>query len=211
MIDDATLQHAYRRALAERDDERASCPAPETIAELVEQRGEEQLRLRTLDHVMGCERCRQEFELLRALRGVGRDARQRVSPQRWAIAAALVVAVGGALLWRAPWSAPWSASRDVVRGGAGAGQLVAPSGEVDAVIAREYTWHSIAGAASYTLEVTDTLGEVRVHLVTHDTTASAPPGAKLVAEQPYVWSVTASRTDGSETRMTPTRFIVRAR
>ncbi len=207
MIADASLRAAYGRALAEREGRRADCPAPDAIAALVEQRGDETARLRMLDHVMACDRCRKEFELLRALREGERQSRRHFSPAWGALAAAIVITIGGTLVWRAPWRD----TPDVIRGGGDSAPLIAPRGDVDLPAARAYTWHATAGATTYILDVTDTSGAVRVHLVTSDTTATTPASLSFVVGGAYVWTVTATRTDGSQTRVAPARFVIRSR
>lgn len=48
--------------------DRSDCVSPEQIADFVESRLPERYRLEVADHIMACPACREEFELLRALR-----------------------------------------------------------------------------------------------------------------------------------------------
>jgi len=75
---DAPLRELYGRALTLRDSARsggaapaASCVAPEDILALVRRELPEDRRLEVLDHVMACEACRREFDLLRAVEAAG--------------------------------------------------------------------------------------------------------------------------------------------
>ncbi|MCC6928216.1 MAG: hypothetical protein IT359_04395 [Gemmatimonadaceae bacterium] len=82
MSDDA-LRRAYQAHLksaggdahsaAQRPAARASCPLPEVLAQLAE--GDVATQLGTLDHVLQCQFCLAEFELMRTLARAGHDAR----------------------------------------------------------------------------------------------------------------------------------------
>jgi hypothetical protein len=62
------LQSVYRKSLAfPVPGERDGCVPPEHLEALIDARGEESDRLEALAHVMACEACRLEFELLRAV------------------------------------------------------------------------------------------------------------------------------------------------
>ncbi|HEY0776919.1 MAG TPA: hypothetical protein VGD56_03035, partial [Gemmatirosa sp.] len=77
MTDDQ-LREAYAAHLRTRDPgtraDPAACVSPEDLLALVRREGPEPHRLAVLDHVMQCERCRTEFELLRAVEAAGRKA-----------------------------------------------------------------------------------------------------------------------------------------
>jgi hypothetical protein len=67
-LTDARLRDLYARGL-HTPDERRGCPDADTMLALVRGEGAEEQRLATIDHVMSCEACSREFELLRALAG----------------------------------------------------------------------------------------------------------------------------------------------
>src|SRR5215212_12040833 len=101
---DEQLRLAYgasitERARAERGGKRGSHPEPEALLALAERSGSEASRLEVLDHVMACDACRRELDLVRASIGAAGVPRQRSwfrSPSigLMAIAATLVVAAG---------------------------------------------------------------------------------------------------------------------
>jgi hypothetical protein len=76
---DAPLRALYGRALALRGSATSgggatvSCVAPEDILALVRRELPEERRLEVLDHVMACDACRREFDLLRAVEAAGGD------------------------------------------------------------------------------------------------------------------------------------------
>jgi hypothetical protein len=99
---DAELRDIYTRSLTSRAQSRAGCPSPEALEALVAQTGSEESRLATLDHVMSCVPCKEEFELLRAIHAADRvnagAARPRRSVAPWLAAAVVVIAAGALTL-----------------------------------------------------------------------------------------------------------------
>lgn len=85
---DAPLRALYGRALALRGGGRSdgaatvSCVAPEDILALVRRELPEERRLEVLDHVMACDACRREFDLLRAVEAAGGQAAVTNGPGR---------------------------------------------------------------------------------------------------------------------------------
>lgn len=75
-ISDDELQELYTsgRSAARAASVPRSCPAPEAIEALVLRASAEEARLETLEHVMTCEMCRRDFELLRAIDAAARQA-----------------------------------------------------------------------------------------------------------------------------------------
>jgi hypothetical protein len=182
---DAELRDIYTRSLTKR----ADCPAPEALEALVTRAGGEESRLATLDHVMSCVACKQDFELLRAIHAADRvnaQARPRRSVAPWLAAAVVVIAAGALTLTqlRRPSANPTrgSSSSDVAVVGLVNGSLV---------------WHAIPDAVRYDVEIIDASGVTIFHADVADTTVAPPtilPGA------PSSWWVRAMLRDGSERR-----------
>ena len=99
-MNDSELRDIYMRALTNRADH----PAPEALIALVTQTGSEASRLATLDHVMSCVSCKQDFELLRAIHAADQAnaGAARLTPRRlpvpWLAAAAVLIATGALTL-----------------------------------------------------------------------------------------------------------------
>lgn len=198
-MNEARLQEAYQRALAERDDgTRASCPSLESIDALARGTTAESERLDTLTHVMSCRRCQQELDLLRAIQSAGVisgavAARREVRSLPWrvivpvALAASLVIAAFIGVqnrLGRGPIT-------DTPRGDATGLVLVAPNdaAEVAASAPLAFTWRADSAARRYVVEVLTQKGEVIVSRTTSDTTITLPDTSGLAPSTDYQWWV----------------------
>jgi hypothetical protein len=191
-MSDHRLQQLYREALAVREADRPACPAEDRLRALVEREGPEAERLATLDHVGACVACARELELLRALR-VAAPARRRVSLASLAIAASLLLAVGGGVLI-VRGTGPRSG--DVVRGPSEAAvSLVAPTAG-DRVL----RWHRVPGAVSYTVEILARDGSLVASATTSDTMFAVPDSVRLAPDAADRWWVRARREDDTELR-----------
>src|SRR3954464_4734706 len=96
---DERLRLAYGASLAERARKGVAHPQPEALLALAERSGGDAERLEVLDHVMACDACRRDFDLIRASVVAAAVPRQRTwfrSPSigLMAIAATLLVAAG---------------------------------------------------------------------------------------------------------------------
>lgn len=174
-------------------------PVPEALADAVEQRGPEADRLRTLDHVGTCARCRREFELLRSTRIAARQVvASRRSLRAVGLAAAAVLLVGvtltltrsaGPHIGEAPMSPP--ASLPSERGGPTTEtqqlSLITPLGPVDPAMAR-FIWHALRKGTTYHVEVLDDSGAVVARANTTDTVFTAPAHT-LAPGRVYRWWV----------------------
>jgi hypothetical protein len=187
---DAELRDIYTRSLTSRAPSRATCPSPEAIEALVAQTGSEASRLTTLDHVMSCAACTQEFELLRAIHAAERvnagAARPRRSVTPWLAAAVVVIAAGALTLAQLQRSGSnptrGASSSDIALVGAVSGSLV---------------WHAIPDAVRYEVEIVDASGTTIFHARVADTTAALP---SPLPSAPVSWWVRATLRDGSERR-----------
>lgn len=200
---DAELRAAYGQAIgARKSSERASCPLPEAIQALVERTAPEAERLATLDHVMQCESCRTEFELLRALREAQPVSRSSRMPKPWlAAAAAVAIIATSILMWRAVDSPD-----PVMRTGGEAVPIVQPVGIVDAADARAFVWNAVPEATRYTVELF--AGDsVRYTAEVRDTALVLPDSVRLAPGE-HGWWVRARYADGAERTSRFQRFTV---
>ena len=184
--------------------------SPEAIAALVRREGPESERLATLDHVMSCADCRNDFDLLRAVEDAGRQAgAARAARPTWlmpaALAASLLMAVGVGRLVMRP------AGDDITRGSeTGAPALLRPGAQTVAGEAITFAWSAAPGARKYTVEMLDAGGGVVASAETADTTAT-PAGTAGLAAGDYTWWVRATTSDARTLRsaVRPLRLIAR--
>jgi hypothetical protein len=194
-VSDDALRQAYERLMRARDATRRDDAVPiEAMLALVERRGSDEERLRTLDAVMRSAEARAELEVLRAAAGavpVVPSEHARVL-RRWIpIAAAAVLVVVASLVMRAP-----TPSADTMRGGdANAIVLVGPDA-MSAGAPRPFVWRSTAGVSRYTFELLDADGAVVHTATTRDTMLALPPAVRLVAGADYRWVVRADAESG---------------
>jgi hypothetical protein len=205
---DERLRLAYGAALEQRAGAAHGLhAAPEALVALVERTGNEAVRLEVLDHVMACDACRRELDLVRASLTAAGLPRQRSwfrSPSVgiMALAAGLLV-VAGVRLYTA---SPDAESGPRLRGGSGVSTYPVrwiPS--VGAGIA----WRPTAGAENYRLEVVDESGSAVVDSTMRDTTFVLADS--LVRNRRMTWSVTATLGDGSTVTSLPGRLVPPAR
>jgi hypothetical protein len=187
---DAELRDIYTRSLTSRAQSRAGCPSPEAIEALIAQTGREASRLATLDHVMSCAACKEEFELLRAINAAERVnagvARPRRSVAPWLAAAVVVIAAGALTLTQLQRSGSnptrGASSSDIALVGTVSGSLI---------------WRAIPDAVRYDVEIVDASGATIFHARVADTTAALP---STLPSTPVSWWVRATLRDGSERR-----------
>jgi len=208
-LNDERLRLAYGSLLEGRTDgSRRSHPEPEALVALAERSGSEAVRLEVLDHVMTCDACRRELDLVRASLSAAGLPRQR----RWfrspsigimAIAASLLIVAGVRL---------FSTSGDIetgsrLRGGSAVSTYPVrwlPTG------AAGLSWRPTADAVGYRLEVIDAAGAALVDSTVRDTTFVL---ADSLAKAPRTlsWTVTATLGDGSAVSSLPVRLVPPAR
>jgi hypothetical protein len=182
------LQELYAQAVARRDAAPTpECVTPDELLALVRREGPEAARLAALDHVMGCNPCRREFDLLRALEAAGGAAgRNRTSIGRrfipLALAASLLLAVGIGLAVR-----DRAQPGDVPRGVHGL-VLLSPPNEVAAGQPIRFVWQPVPGARRYRVELLDEQDATVFSGFTADTTL-VWSGSELRPGSAYRWWV----------------------
>jgi hypothetical protein len=187
--------------------ERAGCVPPEKLHDLVEGRGSEAERLELLDHVMACNACHKEFELLRAIVHA-RPRERRFKTRYLAIAASLAVIVGAGIIWKQLQNA--QPASDTLRGPAEV-VLVSPTGELATGESLAFVWRSVDGAVSYEVELSDADGNALYGAATPDTSLALPSSIALTPEKAYLWWVRARLADGRAKTSPALRFSLRAR
>ena len=208
---DERLRSAYRAALETRErTDGASHPEPEALVAVAERSGSEAVRLEILDHVMACDRCRRELDLVRASLVAAGMPRQRTwfrSPSIALMAiAATLLTVAGVRLFMASSSGDVDAG-PTLRGGSAVSTYPArwlPS------VGAGLAWRPAAGAESYRLEVVDESGAAVVDSVMRDT-VFVVADSLLRNRRELTWSVTATLGDGSAVTSLPTRLTPPAR
>lgn len=207
-MNESEIQRLYQMAIAERP--RDGCVDEQQLLALVQQSGPEKQRLAILDHVMACEACRKEFELLRAINVSGPTpvAHRRGVPllkrtQVWLpLAATILIGFAATLYWGTSRSTP-----PITRGADGSLAAIEPIGEVPTGPVT-FVWHSVEGALAFDLEVTRPDGSVVSSETTRDTVLLVDadwvgtPGT-------YSWWVTARFLDGTSQRSDVEDVIVK--
>jgi hypothetical protein len=204
---DEQLRLAYGASLAS-GATRRSHVTPDALLALAERSGSEASRLEVLDHVMACDACRRELDLVRASIAAAGVPRQRTwfrSPSigLMAIAATLLIAAG-VRMFVTPRS-PDAGS--LMRGGSGVSTY-----EVRWLpfVGAGLAWRPTAGAVSYRLEVVDEAGAAVVDSTMRDTTFLVPAAA-LRNRRGLSWSVTTVLSDGSTVTSLPVPITPPAR
>jgi len=178
----------------------------ERILALVERRGGDTDRLRTLDTVMADREYVAELEILQAAIGVRRTMRRGLA---WSLgtlgmaaAATVLLAVGVTAVAK-----NWSTRSDTLRGANGpVVQLIAPSERVGAR-GIQFSWKPVLGARDYEIEVLDADGLSTFVSTVQGTTVLLPATVQLLPGTEYRWWVVARRADGS--RVGPIRRRLR--
>ena len=184
------LEEIYAQAMARRG-EAQTCVSPEELLGLIRREGTEAHRLEVLDHVMSCQACHREFELLRALENAGAQSGGKTdvrSRGRWlaplALAASLILAVGVATLVRDRNQRGGDTTRAAGHGLV----LLAPPTELAPAESITFAWRPVAGAKRYRVELLDRADSVVFDQLTPDTTLTLP-GARLEPGSGYRWWV----------------------
>lgn len=189
------LRAAYREWTRQREDpERASCPEPERILGLVEGTGSEEERLPVLDHVMQCEGCRQEFDMLRAVHQARPQKRLGIPP--WLSLAASVVLLCG--IGYGAWAYGGRNAPSRLRGSGESLGLLNPSEGSFSGDTLTFIWASQRGAVGYTLEIMDGDGRSLFSRETGDTVVTLDLRRLPALEGALRWWVLAQGGDGVE-------------
>jgi len=197
------LRAAYQLFLARRGSpDNSSCPDPDELLALVESRSAEEDRLRVLDHVAQCSRCRREFDLLRAVADA--QPTRTFQVRSWMAAAASVAILFGA--GYGVWRGVGRGGDAVLRGPESSVELVKPAaGEVGPGEV-EFQWRSSEDAFEYVFEILDPEGQSLFTRVTTETSFLLDLDEHPAFERGVGWWVRARLRDGTE-RTSETRGI----
>ena len=205
---DEPLRNAYRLSLEDRAKSRVMHVAPEALLALAERSGNEAVRLEALDHVMSCDLCRRELDLVRASLVAAGVPRQRAwfrSPAMGLIAlAATLLVVAGVRLFM---TSADSEAGPRLRGGAGVatyGMRWLPT------VGAGLAWKPTVGAEGYRVEVVDESGAAVVDTNVRDT-VFVVADSLLRNRRGLTWSVTATLGDGSTVTSLPSPLTVPSR
>lgn len=217
-MNDERLRRLYQRGIAERDARDAGGAArdardaggptgcddvsPEELLALARGELPEARRLELLDVVMSSERCRSEFELLRAVVVAGREepaparGTRRAAAPWWrratfpmALAATALVAVGLSRILGD--GAPSDVMRGAADGATDGVVAVAPAAEIAPGTRPVFVWRAVPGASRYRFELLDVDGDLLLEAVTRDTAVVLPDSVVLGAGSEHRWIVRA--------------------
>ena len=202
-MNEEDIVRLYRRGMTPRGPAREHCVSPEALLGVVERSGSEHDRTVTINHAMSCADCAEELELLRSTRITREHAR---IPRGIALAASIVLLIGlgyfGVVRSRSA-----GVVDDLTRSGAGDVQLVVPVPDGNAR-ARTFTWRSVPGALSYTMELRRDDGTVITRASTADTVLTIPDSLRTAPHDFAYWVVVARLTDGAELRSAMRRIRI---
>jgi hypothetical protein len=205
-MNDEELRRAYERTSKAAPP--GPHPEPEQLERIVHGEGSEAERLALLEHVLRCQTCGPELDLLRAANEGARAAHRQMPAERWlALAALAILVIGfGTLTLRSRRLAP---TDDVMRGHAAAMSLIAPESGASLALPIHLAWHAVDDAVSYRVELLSTKGDLIGAWTTHDTTLAIADSARVRASGSYdVW-VRATLKDRTDLSSPIVRFNVK--
>ena len=197
-----------RQAFAEECGCLGDCPSPETLwAGAHGELGHHELRA-LLDHVCACADCGEDWRLAAELgkgavkvvkqedRRVAAVSFQRIRPWAAALAAVLVLAIGGIVLTQIGGDRQETVYRE---GGAEAVRSLVPEGEPVSRDRFELAWESVPGASSYEVVLsTRALRELASERVVEPRLRVSPEAlASVPAGETLLWQVRAVLPDGT--------------
>ena len=207
-VSDGELRRAYDALLLDR--ERNGSPqrvSLERILALAERRGSDADRLATLDAVMSDRESVREFELLRSLAVAQRSsaAESWRSPRAWLAIAAILLVVAipaGRLVMPKPSVEP---TRSAVQSAI----LLTPPENASTAESRTFTWHAVAGARAYRMELLTAAGSPVFTTRSSDTTVTLPRDVTIAPNVEHRWWVSTEMADGTQRASVFRRLLVR--
>ena len=152
-----------------------------------------------LDVVLSDPRTAAEFEFFLDLAREQPTAR-RALPRWLPVAASIVMTVGVLAVWRASVR---PVGDEPLRGGATVVELLRPAVGDAIEPGTLFSWHPVASASDYLLDVIDEEGNSLLSASTIDTTYLMPADLMLAPGMEYRWWVVARLLDGTEVRAEP--------
>jgi hypothetical protein len=202
-MNDEQLRATYERMLTSARPN-ADEPTPEQMLDLVEGRGNDTDRLRTLDRVMRSEDTRRDFELLRAAAAAARPPR-RFDVRLMAAAAVVVAAVGISTF---TWKQRQTVDDNRMRGAQESITPLSPNDSPAVSGPLVFAWRSVPGVTSYEIELVDASGTLVQMTKVRDTTWVPPATLHLVPGTEYRWWVRATLPDGRTLEAPPRRLVL---
>ena len=203
-MNESEFGELYREGVSSSGPDPEGCPRPEKLEMLASRAGPEAERMKTLDHVMGCESCREEFELLRAIASSERSDTETAQTSGFRIPFALAASITGLVAVGAMWQLS-NRPDPVVRGPADSVRVVEPIGTVDDLgVVR---WTGSDDDAQFELVLSDLGGTPFFTTTTSDTVVTIPDGVEVPAEG-VIQLVVTTLSDG-RTTLSPVEFRVR--
>lgn len=181
-------------------------PTPDEMLALVEGRGSDTDRLRTLDRVMRSEDTRRDFELLRAAAAAMRPPR-RFNTRMIAAAAVVLVTVGVSTVTLRQFRGD-TVGDNVLRGAQRSITLATPMDAPAVSGPLVFAWRRVPGATSYEIELVEASGTLVQMTTVRDTTWVPPATVHLVPGTEYRWWVRATLTDGTTLEAPPRRLVL---
>lgn len=202
---DDRLRLAYADALTNRARaDRSECPEPEALLAVVERAGSEATRLDVLDHVMACDHCRRELDLVRASVAAAGTPRGR----SWMRSPSLALMAMAALLLMVAGVRLYFTSSD-----SEAGPRLRGSGDVITYPVRRLpsvgaglAWRPFDGAVAYRVEVIDEAGQALVDSTMRDT-AVVVPDSLVRGRRGVIWTVAAMLGNGTSVHSQPAPLV----
>ncbi|HVE36443.1 MAG TPA: zf-HC2 domain-containing protein [Gemmatimonadaceae bacterium] len=184
------------------------------IAAFIDQTLEGEFRVRAVEHLGTCERCRDEVAACARLAASAPTAVTR--PVIWRVVMGLAAVLLVAVVLRPIWLArsPMGRGRNVTaeRSAPMTSRITTVFPADSVPIARSqlrFVWKGDAGASAYSLAITDANGKT-VYVIDEisDTTFALPDTVRLTPSVVYFWHVDAPHADGSSAGSSSVSFRV---
>lgn len=205
-MNDERLRALYAGAMARMPlPDEATRVSLDAMVDVLERRGSEAERGKTLKAILRDPRAREEFELLRAVVRAGEPPRVSwKAAVGWRIAAGVAIMAGTAWLFSLTHE-----PAEPLRGGDSLVTTVQPADGAELTAPPLFVWQRVPDAVDYRIEVVDSTGAVVFEERVSDTTSTGPVDDGLAPGQRYRWSVTALTREARSLRSPMRGFTLR--